>query len=48
VLIAERPVNVGAVNVTEALFDPAVAVPIVGAPGLTGPDDEITEIIDIR
>jgi hypothetical protein len=45
---AERPVKVGAVKVTEALALPAVAVPIVGALGLTGPEPEITEIIDIR
>jgi hypothetical protein len=46
--MALRPVKVGAVKVTDALAFPPVAVPIVGALGFTGPDDEITEITDIR
>ena len=36
VVIAALPVSAGAVNVIDALSPEAVAVPIVGAPGLTG------------
>ena len=35
-VMAEPPLFVGAVNATEAEDTPAVAVPIVGAPGLPG------------
>ena len=36
-MIALPPLLAGAVNVTEALALPAVAVPIVGAPGTVAP-----------
>jgi hypothetical protein len=47
-VMAERPVKVGAVKVTDADELPAVAVPIVGASGLVGPELEATPKIGIR
>lgn len=49
-MIAEPPFEAGAVNATVALAFPAVAVPIVGAPGTvrgvtdTDPDAELVPI----
>ena len=36
VIVDGLPANAGEVNVTEAVVSPAVAVPIVGAPGGAG------------
>ena len=41
--MAEPPLFAGPVKVTVAWAFPAVAVPIVGAPGTVAPDDGVTE-----